>query len=54
LALLDTDWMTPPEIANHVAEGTEQGEAILEILEHSVRRDGLQSVVGRLLRPPSR
>jgi hypothetical protein len=54
LAMLDTDWMTPPEIAIHVAEGTDEGEAILEILEHSVRRDGLDSVVSRLLRPTSR
>jgi hypothetical protein len=54
LAMLDSDWMTPQEIATHVAEGTEQGEAILDILEHSVRRDGLDSVVSRLLRPTPR
>lgn len=39
---------TPQQIVMEVKERTDDGEAILEMLEHSIRREGLDRVVSRL------
>jgi hypothetical protein len=40
--------LTPLEIVSAVERETEDGKAILEILEHGVRREGIDTVVSRL------
>jgi|GEM_PF-2910803 len=42
---------TPEEMLVEVQKGTGAGLALLSILEHGVRREGLDSVVDRLCRP---
>jgi hypothetical protein len=39
---------TPKELVQEVRTETSDGEAVLEILEHGVRREGVDSVVARL------
>jgi hypothetical protein len=39
---------TPTELVQQVREETPDGQAVLEILEHGVRREGVDSVVARL------
>ena len=41
---------TPWELVEQVTHETADGQALLEILEHGVRRQGLQAVVARLKR----
>jgi hypothetical protein len=43
-------FLTPRQLAEHVSEHTEEGVAVLEILEHGVRREGLGKVLERLTR----
>jgi hypothetical protein len=43
---------TPKEILVEVIEKTSDGEALMEILEHGVRRQGLLAVVTRLRNQP--
>jgi len=43
-------FLTPRQVAEHVSEHTEEGVAVLEILEHGVRREGIQQVLARLTR----
>jgi hypothetical protein len=40
--------LTPLEIVSAIQTETDDGKAILEILEHGVRREGISRVVGRL------
>jgi hypothetical protein len=40
--------LTPRELANAAEQDTPDGEALLQILEHGVRREGLGTVVERL------
>ncbi|WP_180542256.1 hypothetical protein [Nevskia soli] len=40
--------LTPWEIVSAVERESEDGEAVLEVLEHGVRREGISRVVGRL------
>jgi hypothetical protein len=42
--------LTPREILKEVETNTPDGEAVLEILEHGVRREGIEAVVSRLMR----
>ncbi len=42
--------LTPVQLAESVASGSPDGEAILEFLEHGVRREGMQRVIERLRR----
>jgi hypothetical protein len=44
--------MTPLQMVVEVKENTSDGLAILEMLEHALRREGMAKVVERLLRPP--
>ena len=39
---------TPNEILSDVIEKTSDGEAVMEMIEHGVRRQGLEAVVRRL------
>lgn len=43
--------LTPQEIVQHVQKSTSDGEALLEVLEHGVRREGIKAAVARLRRP---
>ena len=43
--------LKPREIVAHVEHHTSDGEAVLEILEHGVRREGIKAVIARLERP---
>jgi hypothetical protein len=38
----------PREIVDEIVRNTPAGEDVMEILEHSVRREGLDKVLGRL------
>jgi hypothetical protein len=49
----DGELMRPEEVLNAVESETAAGKAILEILEHGVRREGLDKAVSRLLRSAS-
>jgi hypothetical protein len=50
LAILGAgELMRPWDIARAVQHRTEEGEAILEILEHGLRREGADKVVSRFL-----
>jgi hypothetical protein len=42
--------LTPREVVKQVSEKTPDGQAVLEILEHGVRREGIERVVARLTR----
>lgn len=46
--LQQEELMTPSEIVQAVSKQTEDGRAILGILEHGVRREGLDAVTERL------
>ena len=49
VGFLDGDKLfSPKEIVREVREETPDGQAVLEILEHGVRREGVSSVVARL------
>jgi hypothetical protein len=50
VGFLGTSLLTPKEMVTAVEEDTSDGQAILEILEHGVRREGLDAVVDRLKR----
>jgi hypothetical protein len=51
VGFLDRDGLlTPHEIVKQVMEKTADGQAVLEILEHGVRREGIEKVVARLTR----
>ncbi|WP_031495313.1 hypothetical protein [Bryobacter aggregatus] len=39
--------LTPREIVRAVQQETEDGQAILEILEHGIRREGIDMVLNR-------
>jgi hypothetical protein len=41
-------FLTPWELVRHVTDETSEGQAVLEIIEHGVRREGIDSVVRRL------
>jgi hypothetical protein len=43
--------LTPREAVDAVKHRTPDGEALLAMIEHGVRREGLESVVNRLSRP---
>ena len=43
-------FLTPREIVAEVRRNTPDGQAVLEILEHGVRREGIEAVVSRLQR----
>jgi len=45
--------LTPREIVSAVRRETDDGRAILEILEHGVRREGIAKVVERLTKLPA-
>lgn len=45
-----SEFMTPSQLLNAVAAGDEDGQAFLEMIEHAVRRDGVESVVARFER----
>jgi hypothetical protein len=40
--------MTPSQLVREVRENTDQGAAVLEILEHGMRREGIEAVIRRL------
>lgn len=42
--------LTPRQIVSAIQNETDDGKAILEILEHGVRREGMSRVVDRLTR----
>jgi hypothetical protein len=42
--------LSPRELVEQVFENTPDGKALLEILEHGVRREGINQVVARLSR----
>jgi hypothetical protein len=42
--------LTPTEIVSAVKQETSDGKAILEILEHGLRREGMSKVLARLTR----
>lgn len=42
-----SDLLTPLELVNAVEESSKPGLAFLEIIEHSIRRDGISTVVGK-------
>jgi hypothetical protein len=44
------EYLTPKQIVAEAIENTPNGQAILEILEHGVRREGIERVVNRLKR----
>jgi hypothetical protein len=49
VGFLDGDKLfTPKEIVLEVRKETPDGQAVLEILEHGVRREGIGKVVARL------
>jgi hypothetical protein len=50
LGFAGSNFLTPKEIVQAALEETEDGLAILEILEHGVRREGIESVTKRLTR----
>jgi len=51
LGFLEGDqYLTPREIVAAVQQNTQDGQAVLEMLEHGVRREGLEAVVARLCR----
>lgn len=41
------EFLTPTEVVAAIRDTTSDGEAILEMLEFGVRREGLKCVVGR-------
>lgn len=43
------DLLTPREVVAAVQETTASGEALLEILEYGVRREGIEAVVDRIV-----
>lgn len=50
MGFLDGDGLlTADELATAVRDRTEDGESFLEMIEHAVRRDGLDSVVTRFI-----
>ena len=49
-----TRLFTPKEISDEVAKKTPDGEAVLEILEHGVRREGVTAVIERIKRQATR
>jgi CheY-like chemotaxis protein len=50
----DGDLLRPSEIVTAFESGTGDGESILEILEHGVRREGIEKVVSRFVSPATR
>lgn len=44
------DRWTPKQLVDQVQRQTPDGKAVLELLEHGVRREGLTNVVNRLRR----
>ena len=44
------DILSAKEVAQAVNNGTAQGEALLEMVEHSVRREGLYKTIARFTR----
>jgi CheY-like chemotaxis protein len=50
----DGDLLRPSEIVTAVESGADDGESILEILEHGVRREGIEKVVSRFISPATR
>jgi hypothetical protein len=43
------DYSTRGQVLSEVQERTEDGQAMLEILEHAVRREGIDRVTARLM-----
>ncbi|MBV9771533.1 MAG: hypothetical protein JOZ32_18325 [Bryobacterales bacterium] len=41
-------FLTPREIVAEVERNTPDGQAVLEMLEHGLRREGMEAVVSRL------
>ena len=50
LGSLGGDFLTPMQIVDAAINETEDGKVILEMLEHGIRREGLQAVAERLPR----
>lgn len=50
LGFLGSDFLTPKQIVDAAINETEDGKVILEMLEHGVRREGLEPVAERLTR----
>jgi hypothetical protein len=50
LGFLGGNFLTPMEIVDAAIQETDDGRAILEMLEHGVRRQGLKAVTERLTR----
>lgn len=44
----DQDLMTPKQVVAQVAKNSRAGQSVLEILEHGMRREGIEAVVNRL------
>jgi hypothetical protein len=47
IGFLGSKMMTPAEVDEAIRSGSEEGQDLLEILEHGVRRVGVKSVVER-------
>ena len=43
------NFLTPLELVKAIKSHTQEGNAILEILEHGLRREGIDKVVSRLM-----
>ena len=50
LGFLGSDFLTPKQIVDAAIREDDNGKTILEILEHGVRREGLEAVTERLSR----
>jgi len=44
--------LTPQQVVTHVRTKTSHGRAMLEMLEHGIRREGVERVVTRFFRRP--
>ena len=50
----DGELLRPSEIVSAVESGTDDGKSILEILEHGLRREGIEKVVSRFISPATK
>lgn len=50
LEMADGEYLTPHQIVAAVLDETPDGIAVLDILEHGVRREGIEKVVARFRR----
>jgi hypothetical protein len=44
------EFLTPREIVEQVRENSDTGQNVLQLLEHGLRREGIEKVIARLTR----